>query len=92
MLLVNHALSIIAHPRLRATEIMERFLTEGCFPSLFNKGNGFICAKQRKKAGMVAGGLDVAQWQEIAAKMCGVWGDASVLFWFPLLECGRIPG
>lgn len=41
---------------------------------------------------MVAVGLDVARWQEIAGKMSGLWGDASVFFWFPLLECSRIPG
>lgn len=58
---VNHALSMIAHPLLRGTETMEWFLTGGCFPLLFNKGNGLICAEQRDKAGMVAGGQDGSQ-------------------------------
>lgn len=55
VLLANHALPIIAHPRLRAQQGCNDSSQGGCFPLLFKKGNGLICAKQREMAGMVAG-------------------------------------
>lgn len=74
MLLVNHALSITAHPRLRDREITERFLAGGCFPLPFNKGNGFICAKRNKEGrnggDAAAGGQDGARWPRTDCRMC----------------------
>lgn len=95
VLLVNHALSIIAHPRLPARKIMEWFLAGGCFPLLFSKGNGFIRAKQRGERqgwrryccrGAKRSSVAVHRWRS-----AWVWWDASVFCCFPLLEHGRIP-